>query len=332
MLGWSAWGRHTAIYAVRLSSIERLREYGRRWELDIKVNERKERSAGFEGDSMIGKLKRSLKKVLPARVVARISADRWWKFLWKAGEGSGLHKICRKLISANGVVVRWGPFAGLKLPPRAILASSNCAALVGTYEMELHPWLESLGPGKYDRLLDIGSAEGYYAIGMALRTESQVDAFDTASVARGLCRETATLNDVSHLVRVHSFCSRRVLLGLAGLRCFILSDCEGYETRLFSEEVIDALSRSDFVIELHDGAAPAGTTRELLKTRFRATHHVEVVNFRPRDLSSFPDPALAEMLGADAIRAISEEGRLPDQEWLVAIALHKGSSGISAGA
>ena len=91
---------------------------------------------------MIRELKRSIKKALPHWIVARISANRWWKFLWKACERNGLHEVSRKLIANNGVVVRWGPFAGLKLPPRAVLASGNCAALVGTYEMEIHPWLE----------------------------------------------------------------------------------------------------------------------------------------------------------------------------------------------
>lgn len=274
---------------------------------------------------MIGRLKRGIKKALPPRLVAQISADRWWKFLWDACERNGLHDVCRKLIAANGEVVRWGPFAGLKLPPEAIVASANCAALVGIYEMELHPWLRRLVPGKYERLLDIGSAEGYYAIGMALRTKSCVDAFDTASVARRLCSLTAELNEVSLLVRMHSFCSQRTLLRLDGLRCFILSDCEGYETSLFSADVIKALSRSDLVIELHDGLAPAGSTRELLKERFKETHRVQVVQFQPRNLSNFPDSALAEMLGPDAIRAISEEGRLPDQQWLIATALHEES-------
>ena len=281
---------------------------------------------------MIRKLKQGVKKALPPRILARISADRWWRFLWIASERNGMHEFCRKLVSTNGVVVRWGPFAGLKLPPEAVLASSNCAALVGTYEMELHPWLHQLVPGKYERLVDIGSAEGYYATGMALRTGSRVDAFDTASIARRLSRSTARLNGVSHLVRMHSFCSRRALLRFSGLRCFILSDCEGYETLLFSTDLIRALIRSDFVIELHDGSAPAGSAREILKDRFRETHCVQVVQFRWRSLSDFPDPALAEMLGADAIRAISEEGRLPDQEWLIATARNEPSTGNSAGA
>lgn len=279
---------------------------------------------------MPGRLKRSIKKILPSRIAARIGANRWWKFLWRACEGNGLHEVGRKLIAINGEVVRWGPFARLKLPPEAILASGNCAALVGTYEMELHPWIERIVPNMYERLIDIGSAEGYYAIGMALRTGSRVDAYDPAALARRLCLSVARMNGVSHLVRVHSFCSRRTLRKLAGLRCFILSDCEGYEASLFSEDVIGALIRSDLVIELHDGAAPAGTTRELLRARFKATHRVQVVQFRPRNLSDFPNPALAERLASDAMRAIREEGRIPEQEWLVATALLQSPPGSAA--
>jgi hypothetical protein len=281
---------------------------------------------------MIDKLKRGAKRILPSWLIARISANRWWKSLGRACKNSGLQEVCRKLIAKNGDAVRWGPFAGLRFPPQAILASANSAALVGTYEMELHPWLQRLVPGKYDRLLDIGSAEGYYAIGMALRTGSQVDAFDAASIARRLCRSTARLNGVSHLVRVHSFCTRRILMQLAGRRCFILSDCEGYEESLFSEDVIGALAHSDLIIELHDGSAPEGRTRELLIRRFRPTHGIQIARFRPRDLSHFPDPALAEMLGADAIRAISEEGRTPGQEWLFATSLYETPPGHRAGA
>lgn len=272
---------------------------------------------------MIDQIKRSIKRALPSPISASISANRWWSFLGKACKNTGMHEVCVKLISKNGDVVRWGPFAGLRLPPKATLASANSAALVGTYEMELHPWLQQLVPGKYERLLDIGAAEGYYAIGMALRTGSRVDAFDPASVARRLCRSTANLNGVSHLVCIHSFCSRRTLLQLAGLRCFILSDCEGYEASLFSEDVISALTHSDLIIELHDGSAPSGTMRELLIKRFKPTHGIQIVRFRPRDSSDFPDPALAAMLGKDAIRVVREEGRSHDQEWLIATAIHE---------
>lgn len=281
---------------------------------------------------MIYKLKRVVKEVLPPRILARISANRWWKFLGRSCKESGLHEVCVRLISKNGAVVRWGPFAGLKLPPEAILASGNSAALAGTYEMELHPWFQRFDFTRYERLIDIGAAEGYYAVGMALRSGSRVDAFDAASVARRLCRTTAKLNGVSDLVHVHSFCSRGTLLKLAGLRCFVLSDCEGYEASLFSEDVISALAHSDLIIELHDGSAPAGITRELLVNRFKLTHQAQIVRFRPRDLSSFPDPVLAEMLGADAIRVISEEGRSADQEWLIATSLHRMPPGDRVGA
>jgi hypothetical protein len=227
------------------------------------------------------------------------------------------------MISRYGTGVRIGPFAGLILPEKCVLACCNTAALVGTYEAEIQPWLHKLRPYAYQRILDIGAAEGYYAVGMAVRTGCLVDAFDPAFAARRLCRSMAKLNGVSRLVRVHSWCSQKTLLQLDGLRCFILSDCEGYEVPLFSEEVIRALANSDLIIELHDGDRPAGATRKLLEARFGSTHDVQVVRFQPRSLSQFPESALEDTLGRDAIRAISEEGRSPDQEWLIATPYRK---------
>jgi len=49
---------------------------------------------------------------------------------------------------------------------------------------------------------------------------------------------------------------------------------------------------------------------------------MQVVRFQPRTLSDLPEPRIAEALGDSAIRAISEEGRTPDEEWLVATPLN----------
>jgi ribosomal protein L11 methylase PrmA len=126
--------------------------------------------------------------------------------------------------------------------------------------MELHPWFYEMEPHKYDRIIDIGAAEGYYAVGMALRTGSKVDAYEAAPVARRICRSIAKLNALTDQVRVHSYCSQKDLLKLDGLRCFVLSDCEGFEVSLFSEDVIRALACSDLIVELHDqGKAPVST-------------------------------------------------------------------------
>ncbi len=267
-------------------------------------------------------LRKRIKKILPNRVLTRISADRWWSFREKLFARDGMRNVCLRLMACYGTLVRHGPFMGLQLTREGLLTACNGGMLLGTYEMELHPWFQELRANKFERILDIGSAEGYYAVGIALRTNFPVDAFDAAPTARRLCRSMAKLNGISHLVRLHSWCSRETLLRLNGLRCLVLSDCEGFEVSLFSREVIRALANSDLIIEMHDGSTAAGTTRQLLEARFWPTHKIQYVRFHLRDLSSCREPNLVEMLGTDAIRAITEV-REPDQEWLIATPLAK---------
>lgn len=274
------------------------------------------------------KLRQLLKSQLPPRVFARITAARWWKFLLAANAKNGMREICRRLLASNGNTVRQGPFSGLKLTEECILSVCNSPALLGTYEMELHPWLQKMVDHKYDRVIDVGSAEGYYAVGMALRTGSRVDAYEAASVARRLCRSIAKLNGVADNVRLHSYCSQKDLLKLDGLRCFVLSDCEGFEVSLFSDDVIRALSRSDLIIELHDRGSTDMTARQTLEPRLKGTHHVQVVQSRQRTLSDFPDPKLLEVLGSGAIKTL-DEGRVPNQQWIVATPFERDTSRLS---
>jgi len=269
---------------------------------------------------MKASVKRRIKELLPLRLVVFLSGVRWWRFVERAHAQSGMRDVCTRLMSLYGATVLCGPFKGLKLTTEGLLTACNSAGLLGTYEKELHPWIQELRPGKFDRILDIGAAEGYYAVGLALRTGARVDAYDPAPRALRLCRSMAKLNGVSSLVRTHSFCSQRTLLGLSGQRCFILSDCEGFETSLFTDEVVRALRNCDLIVELHDGPARPGTARRILEARFAATHRVDLVKFKPRHLGDFPQLACLEQLGADAQRAISEEGRW-DQEWLIATPL-----------
>lgn len=266
---------------------------------------------------MADRLKKIIKQLLPIKLVAYIQAVRWWRAVEQVHRRTGIRDFCSKVVATYGTTVLHGPFKGMKFTHEGLMTACNTSGLLGTYEKEIHPWLLTLRPGEYERALDIGAAEGYYAVGIALRTGTRVDAYDTAPVARRLCKSMAKLNGVSGLVETHAFCSPEGLRKLGGRRCLILSDCEGFEVTLFSTDVIQALANSDLIIELHDGASPPGSTRELLKSRFAATHRIEVVRFGSRDPRDFPELAHLEELGVDVRRAIREEGR-GDQEWLIA--------------
>lgn len=75
------------------------------------------------------------------------------------------------------------------------------------------------------------SAEGYHAVGFALKGKSPVVTFDANPRELKLCNGMARLNQVEDRLTTRHWCSPAALRALtAGARRFIPSDCEGYET------------------------------------------------------------------------------------------------------
>ena len=181
--------------------------------------------------------------------------------------------------------------------------------LLGSYERELHQIIERALVTRYHAVVDVGSAEGYYAVGFALKGQSPVITFETDVRELKLCQEMARLNGVGDRVTVRRWCSPEALrVGVAGTRCFVLSDCEGYEKELFDEMTVKVLEQSDVLIELHDDAY------QPLLERFSRTHTVQTIAASPRLASDYPELAC---LGEDAARAVAEY-RLEGQRWLYA--------------
>jgi hypothetical protein len=65
--------------------------------------------------------------------------------------------------------VAGGPFQGLHYPHRRSVGSAPLPKLLGSYESELHAALEQLLTEEHETVVDIGCAEGYYAVGLGLR-------------------------------------------------------------------------------------------------------------------------------------------------------------------
>jgi 2-polyprenyl-3-methyl-5-hydroxy-6-metoxy-1,4-benzoquinol methylase len=95
-----------------------------------------------------------------------------------------IDRITRAIVKRHGLVVLDGPFAGMRYVPQAA-GSSLLPKLLGCYEAELHPTLTSVFSLNYRQVVDVGCAEGYYAVGLATRIlEARVFAFDTDMQAR----------------------------------------------------------------------------------------------------------------------------------------------------
>ena len=171
-----------------------------------------------------------------------------------------------------------GPFKGMRYPAAESYGSMLLPKLLGSYESELHPALEALFANDYTAIVDIGCAEGYYAVGLGLRFPgANIYAFDTSPKARQMCAEMAALNGLGSRIHIGSLCDAETLRSIPlGDKALIISDCEGYENVLFSREIAGFLADHDLIIEAHDFIDIEISPN--LRRIFFETHHITSIS------------------------------------------------------
>jgi hypothetical protein len=214
-------------------------------------------------------------------------------------------------------VVADGPFAGMRYVSEAA-GSSLPPKLVGSYEIELAAFVELGIESGWRTVVNVGCAEGYYAVGLARRLgDCRVLAYDASADAQRLCRAMAELNGVADRVEVGGAVdadARARVVGEAGAGTVVLCDCEGAELALLREEDAPRFARAHLVVELHDFIVP-GCGDEIAR-RFRATHYVTRVVARPR--RGDETAALGRL--PEAVRPdAADEQRPPAMEWALCV-------------
>ena len=146
-----------------------------------------------------------------------------------------------------------GLFKGMLYPDFNAYGSAIFPKLLGSYESELYFEVGNLLKNNYKYIVDIGCAEGFYAVGTArLSPSSIVLAYDINEKAISFCKQMAQLNNVTN-IKFGDFCSQDTLRGLDfGNKSLIICDCEGYEKELFAGNISSSLKECDILIELHD--------------------------------------------------------------------------------
>ena len=197
-----------------------------------------------------------------------------------------INKLTQAIVKRYGLVVLAGPFAGMLYVAEAA-GSSLLPKLLGSYEAELHQSVTAIIDSDYGRIIDVGCAEGYYAVGLALRVpEARVFAFDIDPRARQLCEEMAEVNSVSERVVVGGECNCERLDALLDDRSLVICDCEGYELELLDPDRVPNLSVSDVLVELHDFIDR--TISPTIISRFAETHDISLISSHERDPSTYP--------------------------------------------
>lgn len=175
----------------------------------------------------------------------------------------------------EGRHVKSGPFTGMLLTEQS---GEGChiAKLMGIYEQPLWPVIETLVERNYPLVLNVGAAEGFYAIGLARRMpESRVLAYETSPAARQILAALIEANGVSERVQPHATLTSSELSQFDGRRMLVICDIEGGEVDLFSGDAPLWLRNSDLIIETHGGVR-RGAAEELTDL-FGPTHHATLV-------------------------------------------------------
>jgi hypothetical protein len=183
--------------------------------------------------------------------------------------------IQNTLLQHEGTVVRQGPLRGLDF---LLQSAEGChvAKLLGCYEQPLQPYLERAFTEAYPTILNIGCAEGYYAVGFARRLPAaRVWAFDLDEKARSVCQSLAEKNGVADRVRVGGLFQPEDFRSYIHGPTLVLCDIEGAERALLDPERAPELRSMDVIVESHEGLAP-GITEELLR-RFSSSHEITLV-------------------------------------------------------
>jgi hypothetical protein len=209
---------------------------------------------------------------------------QYWQ--WRAHTERSMPEITRAFVERYGRRVLAGPFEGM-LYCEGASGSALLPKLIGSYECELHPALETVLQRNYPLVVDIGCAEGYYAVGLARRLPSSIIyAFDIDSEARRLCRRMAEANRVSDAVVVRSECTWDDLRKLPLEAGLVICDCEGYEDKILRPNLVPELSSCTILVEMHEYLEPGISSA--ITSRFRNTHHMTVVDSTPRNAGDYP--------------------------------------------
>ena len=177
------------------------------------------------------------------------------------------------LAQRSGTTVLSGPFAGMAYPVRAA-EGARAARILGAYEASLAPVIETIIARAPPLVIDIGCAEGYYAVGLARRMPgTRVLARDASEPAQALCRALAAANGVADRVQVGGlFAPADFALCLAQPTAVIV-DIEGAEGDLLTDPAAaPGLAAAQILVEVHEGMRPGLLAR--LEAHFAPTHRL----------------------------------------------------------
>ncbi len=184
-------------------------------------------------------------------------------------------------------VVQTGPFQGMVLPRATHWPETRLAPLLlGCYEEELHGVIDQQvnrlkAFERRPNVVVVGSAEGYYAVGLARRLpKAAVYALDQDQTCLEIMARAARENDVG-------IKGGFPLNEVFNAPDFIFMDCEGAEVAYLDLDKFPALASAHMLVEIHN--LPGQNTDDIILERFRGTHRIDMILEGPRNPNKYKE-------------------------------------------
>jgi|TARA_B110000305_G_C19442065_1_gene642486 predicted RNA methylase len=179
--------------------------------------------------------------------------------------------VAKKIILSKGLYkkldgnVAYGFFEGMKLPySMSWGAPDQASMLVGLYEKEVLDVISS-APDHCTKLIDLGAADGYYAIGTTFKGKfKEAICYEMSEQRREIIKQNAVLNSVSKKIDIRGQADVDFLDEFQDAElseCFFLIDIEGDEFTLLNKANLIRLSKSNILVEIHDHRTNDGNNK-----------------------------------------------------------------------
>lgn len=192
--------------------------------------------------------------------------------------------------------VAYGPFSGVKLSSESwwgqLIYSSR---ILGTYGSQAANKISLLSRPQ-GQLINIGSADGFFAIGvLKAGWFDEAVCFEISEQGQKFTAQNAKINGLEDKITILGEVDADVLTALSQIRddILILCDIEGGEFTLFDDALLSALRANALIIELHPHLVENGTeVRDEFVEKAGKYFDVEVIKQAPLPVGAFDELAI----------------------------------------
>jgi len=229
------------------------------------------------------------------------------------------NKVLDKIIMKHGYKVAYGNFNGMKLNKNMYWAKNDLIThILGVYENHvLEKLIEFSKRGNFP-FIDIGAADGYFAVGMAFsKIFKKVYAFEVNESGRDSLNKNAENNTCKDKIVIGNKANfdtiKKIVVENNG--AVILIDIEGSEFDLLDKKLLKSLANCYIVCELHPLLINNGYDKQqILIDNSKAFFDTSIIQRNSYCPNKFSE--LNEFTDDERLIAFSE-GRENNMKWLV---------------